>query len=111
MLSARNQFQGVVKSVKLGGVMAEVIVTVGNLEFVSAITRSSAESLALKPGTTSAQLKTSQSLTTSQENPLSPNLENAQDPDLGRLLEAWGKMDPKLKRVLLAALEPDRPGT
>jgi molybdopterin-binding protein len=50
MLSARNQFKGVVKSVKLGGVMAEVIITVGSLEFVSAITRSSAEALALKPG-------------------------------------------------------------
>ena len=42
MLSARNQFQGVVKSVKLGNVMAEVVVTVGDLEIVSAITRASA---------------------------------------------------------------------
>jgi molybdopterin-binding protein len=50
MLSARNQFQGKVKSVKLGNVMAEVVVTVGNLEIVSAITRTSAEALALKPG-------------------------------------------------------------
>jgi molybdopterin-binding protein len=50
MLSARNQFQGVVKSVKLGGVMAEVMVTVGNLEIVSAITRASAESLGLNAG-------------------------------------------------------------
>jgi molybdopterin-binding protein len=50
MLSARNQFQGTVKSVKLGGVMAEVVVTVGGLEIVSAITRTSAESLGLKPG-------------------------------------------------------------
>ena len=50
MLSARNQFQGTIKSVKLGNVMAEVIVTVGDLEIVSAITKSSAESLALKEG-------------------------------------------------------------
>lgn len=50
MLSARNQFPGVVKSVKLGNVMAEVVVTVGDLEIVSAITRASAESLGLKPG-------------------------------------------------------------
>jgi molybdopterin-binding protein len=50
MLSARNQFQGVVKSVKLGEVMAEVIIAVGNLEVVSAITRTSAETLGLKPG-------------------------------------------------------------
>ena len=50
MLSARNQFKGTVKSVKLGEVMAEVVVSVGNLEIVSAITRASAESLGLKPG-------------------------------------------------------------
>lgn len=50
MLSARNQFQGTVKSVKLGDVMAEVVVSVGNLEIVSAITRASADALGLKPG-------------------------------------------------------------
>jgi molybdopterin-binding protein len=50
MLSARNQFQGTVKSVKLGEVMAEVVVTVGSLEIVSAITRASAEGLNLQPG-------------------------------------------------------------
>jgi molybdopterin-binding protein len=50
MLSARNQFAGTVKSVKLGEVMAEVVVTVGGLEVVSAITRTSAEQLGLKPG-------------------------------------------------------------
>jgi molybdopterin-binding protein len=50
MLSARNQFEGTVKSVKVGGVMAEVVVAVGNIEFVSAITRGSAESLDLKVG-------------------------------------------------------------
>lgn len=50
MLSARNQFKGTVKSVKLGEVMAEIILSVGNLEIVSAITRTSAESLALKAG-------------------------------------------------------------
>jgi molybdopterin-binding protein len=50
MLSARNQFEGIVKSVTLGNVMAEVVIGVGNLEFVSAITRRSAESLDLKVG-------------------------------------------------------------
>jgi molybdopterin-binding protein len=50
MLSARNQFKGTVKEVKLGNVMAEVIVSVGSLEIVAAITRSSAENLKLKPG-------------------------------------------------------------
>ncbi len=52
MLSARNQFKGKVKSIKLGNVMAEVVVTVGNLEFVSAITRGSVESLNIKEGDT-----------------------------------------------------------
>ena len=33
MLSARNQFQGVVKSVKIGNVMAEVIVAVSLFSF------------------------------------------------------------------------------
>ena len=50
MLSARNQFKGTVKSVKLGNVMAEVIVTVDGLEIVSAITRTSAEQMGLKAG-------------------------------------------------------------
>ena len=50
MLSARNQFKGKIKSVKLGNVMAEVVVAVGDLEVVSAITRSSAEHLSLKVG-------------------------------------------------------------
>jgi molybdopterin-binding protein len=52
MLSARNQFKGTVKDVKLGTVMAEVVVSVGSIEVVSAITRSSAERLGLKPGDT-----------------------------------------------------------
>jgi molybdopterin-binding protein len=50
MLSARNQFKGTVKDVKLGNVMAEVIVSVGSMEVVSVITRSSAEKLTLKVG-------------------------------------------------------------
>jgi molybdopterin-binding protein len=50
MLSARNQLPATVKSVKLGGVMAEVIMTIGDIELVSAITRSSAEALGLKAG-------------------------------------------------------------
>ena len=50
MLSARNQFQGTVKSVKLGNVMAEVVVEVNGLEVVSAITRGSAERMNLQVG-------------------------------------------------------------
>ena len=49
-ISARNQFAGTVRSVKLGNVMAEIVVDAGGNEFVSAITRTSAESLGLKQG-------------------------------------------------------------
>ena len=49
--SARNQLQAKVKSVKLGTVMAEIIVELPDgQEIVSAITRASAESLNLKQG-------------------------------------------------------------
>ncbi len=50
MLSARNQFKGTIKAVKLGNVMAEVILTVGGIELVSVITRESAERMKLKAG-------------------------------------------------------------
>lgn len=52
MLSVRNQFKGRVISIKLGTVMAEVVVSVDGLEFVSAITRGSVETLKLKVGDT-----------------------------------------------------------
>jgi molybdopterin-binding protein len=50
MLSARNQFKGTIKSIKLGNVMAEVVVAVGELDFVAAITRGSVEGMNLKVG-------------------------------------------------------------
>jgi molybdopterin-binding protein len=50
MLSARNQFKGKVASIKLGDVVAEVIVAVGALEIVSVITRTSVEQMGLKAG-------------------------------------------------------------
>jgi molybdopterin-binding protein len=50
MLSARNQFPGIVKSIKLGNVMAEVVVAVGDLEVVSAITRGSVDQMGIKVG-------------------------------------------------------------
>ncbi len=50
MLSARNQLPAVVKSVKFGNVMAEVLVDVSGTEIVAVITRGSAESLKLQPG-------------------------------------------------------------
>jgi molybdopterin-binding protein len=52
-LSARNQFQGKVKTIKFGNVMAEVVVDIGGgHEVVSAITRGSAEQLGLTQGAT-----------------------------------------------------------
>lgn len=50
MLSARNQLPGTIKSIKLGTVMAEVVVEVAGVEVVAAITRGSVESLGLKIG-------------------------------------------------------------
>ncbi len=50
MLSARNQFKGTIKSIKLGNVMAEVVVGVGAIEIVSVITRTSVEHMGLKTG-------------------------------------------------------------
>ncbi|MCC7162108.1 MAG: TOBE domain-containing protein [Anaerolineae bacterium] len=48
MLSARNQLKGIIKSITLGTVMAEVVVQVGENEIVAAITRASVERLGLK---------------------------------------------------------------
>lgn len=50
MLSARNQFEGTVKSVVKGAVMAEIVIAVGEIEIVAAITLGSAEALNLKVG-------------------------------------------------------------
>jgi len=50
-LSARNQLRGIVKSVKLGGIIAEILIELPDGQLiVSAITRGSAESLELKEG-------------------------------------------------------------
>lgn len=50
MLSARNKFKGTVKTMYVGQVMAEVIVSVGELEIVSLISRDSARRMELKVG-------------------------------------------------------------
>jgi molybdate transport system regulatory protein len=50
MLSARNQLPATVKSVKLGNVMAEVVMDIAGTELVAAITRGSAEALKLQAG-------------------------------------------------------------
>ncbi len=49
-LSARNQLRGQVKHVKLGSVMAHIVVQVGENELESVITRRSAEEMNLQPG-------------------------------------------------------------
>ena len=51
-LSARNQLRGQIKDVKLGTVMAHIVVQVGENEIESLITRRSAEEMNLKPGDT-----------------------------------------------------------
>jgi len=49
-LSARNQLKGTVEEVQLGGVMAHVVVRVGENLVESVITRRSAEDMGLKVG-------------------------------------------------------------
>jgi molybdopterin-binding protein len=49
-LSTRNQLKGTVKSVRLGTIMAEVVVDVGGQEVVSAVTRNGVESLGVNEG-------------------------------------------------------------
>ena len=49
-LSARNQLEGIVEEIQLGGVMAHVSVRVGDNIVESVITRRSAEEMSLKKG-------------------------------------------------------------
>ncbi|HWQ69502.1 MAG TPA: TOBE domain-containing protein [Patescibacteria group bacterium] len=49
-MSARNQLAGVIKKVKIGAVMSEVVVKVGDQELVAAITSGSAKRMKLKVG-------------------------------------------------------------
>jgi molybdopterin-binding protein len=49
-LSARNQLPGIVEELQLGGVMAHVVVKVGDNLVESVITRRSAEAMGLKKG-------------------------------------------------------------
>ena len=48
--SARNQLQGIVTTVSIGAVMAEVVVEVNGAQVVAAITKDSAERLGLEAG-------------------------------------------------------------
>ena len=49
-ISVRNKIPAKVKEVKLGAVMAEVVVQAGNNQIVAAITKDAVEDLALKVG-------------------------------------------------------------
>jgi len=49
-VSARNKLPGQVKEVKLGQVMAEITLKIGENEVVAVVTRTSAERLGLKVG-------------------------------------------------------------
>jgi molybdopterin-binding protein len=52
MLSARNQFEGTVKEINAGHVMAEVVVSVGDIDVVSIMSRPALDKLNIKSGDT-----------------------------------------------------------
>jgi molybdopterin-binding protein len=49
-ISVRNKIPGKIKEIKIGAVMAEVVVQAGENQIVAAITKDAAEDLALKTG-------------------------------------------------------------
>ncbi|HXY87411.1 MAG TPA: TOBE domain-containing protein [Candidatus Acidoferrales bacterium] len=49
-ISVRNKIPATIKEVKLGAVMAEIVMQAGNNEIVAVITIDAAEDLALKSG-------------------------------------------------------------
>ena len=49
-ISARNRLRGTIARLELDGLMAEVVLRIGDQELVSVITRASADRLALAPG-------------------------------------------------------------
>jgi len=49
-ISARNRLRGTIAHLRFDGLMAEVVLKIGDQELVSIITRSSAESLGLRVG-------------------------------------------------------------
>jgi len=55
-VSGRNQLVGRVEYVRISGLMAEVILTIGNQQITSIITARSAREMQLKPGQTAAAL-------------------------------------------------------
>ncbi|HET6178837.1 MAG TPA: TOBE domain-containing protein [Candidatus Sulfotelmatobacter sp.] len=55
-VSGRNQLVGRVDSVRISGLMAEVVISIGDQQITSIITASSAREMNLKPGQTAAAL-------------------------------------------------------
>src|SRR4030095_7227710 len=49
-ISARNQLRGTISEIRADGVMAEVVIRIGDQDLVAIITRSSAERLGLSKG-------------------------------------------------------------
>ena len=56
LLSGRNQLVGRVESVQISGLMAEVVISIGEQQITSIITAQSAREMNLKPGQTAAAL-------------------------------------------------------
>jgi molybdopterin-binding protein len=48
--SARNRFEGIVESVEVSGVVAQVVIQAGPYQIVSIVTRDAVEELGLAPG-------------------------------------------------------------
>lgn len=55
-LSGRNQLVGRIESVQISGLMAEVVVSIGDQQITAIITARSAREMNLKPGQTAAAL-------------------------------------------------------
>jgi molybdopterin-binding protein len=55
-LSGRNQLVGRIESVRVSGLMAEVVISIGEQQIMSIITARSAREMNLKPGQTAAAL-------------------------------------------------------
>src|SRR5215470_4560443 len=55
-LSGRNQLVGRVEGVRISGLMAEVVISIGDQQITSIITARSAREMHLKPGQTAAAL-------------------------------------------------------
>ena len=55
-LSGRNQLVGRIESVRISGLMAEVVISIGEQQITSIITARSAREMGLKPGQTAAAL-------------------------------------------------------